>query len=130
MLRAEAFSMRLAGKVIEVRALFPETKAFCREYLCNDDAYFSVDITQDDIVREREKAAHQNMKEFGKALQHSDPYLETLALYRKIAGRLAEHQTLLVHGSAIAVDGQGYLFTAKSGTGKSTHARLWRKLLG
>ena len=70
------------------------------------------------------------MKELGKALQHSDHYLETLALYRKIAGRLAEHQTLLVHGSAIAVDGQGYLFTAKSGTGKSTHTRLWRELLG
>lgn len=130
MLRAEAFSIRLAGKVIEVWAQFPETKVFCREYLCGDDADFSVDITQEDIVREREKAARQDMKEFGKALQHSDPYLETLALYRKIAGRLAEHQTLLVHGSAIAVDGQGYLFTAKSGTGKSTHARLWRELLG
>lgn len=24
----------------------------------------------------------------------------------------------------------GYLFTAKSGTGKSTHTRLWRELLG
>ena len=31
------------------------------------------------------------------------------------------------HGSVIAVDGVGYLFTAKSGTGKSTHARLWRE---
>ncbi len=130
MLRVEAFSIRLAGKVFEVRAQFPETKAFCGEYLCSDEADFSVDITQEDIVHEREKAARQDMKEFGKALQHSDLYLETLALYRKIAGRLAEHQTLLVHGSAIAVDGQGYLFTAKSGTGKSTHTRLWRELLG
>jgi hypothetical protein len=28
------------------------------------------------------------------------------------------------------VDGNAYLFTAPSGTGKSTHARLWRELLG
>ena len=28
------------------------------------------------------------------------------------------------------MDGYGYLFTAKSGTGKSTHTRLWREYLG
>ena len=37
---------------------------------------------------------------------------------------------MLFHGSGVAVDGAGYLFTAKSGTGKSTHTRLWRELLG
>jgi serine kinase of HPr protein (carbohydrate metabolism regulator) len=41
-----------------------------------------------------------------------------------------DHNTLLFHGSVIAVDGVAYLFTAKSGTGKSTHTRLWRELLG
>ena len=30
----------------------------------------------------------------------------------------------------MAVDGKAYLFTAPSGTGKSTHARLWREMLG
>ena len=30
----------------------------------------------------------------------------------------------------VAVDGKGYLFTAVSGTGKSTHTRLWREYLG
>lgn len=38
--------------------------------------------------------------------------------------------TFLFHGSCVAVDGEGYLFAAKSGVGKSTHARLWRELLG
>ena len=40
------------------------------------------------------------------------------------------YDTILFHGSVIAVDGEGYLFTAKSGTGKSTHARLWRETFG
>ncbi len=33
--------------------------------------------------------------------------------------------TLLVHASVIRKDGKGYLMTAPSGTGKSTHTRLW-----
>ena len=30
----------------------------------------------------------------------------------------------------MAVDGKAYLFTAPSGTGKSTHASLWKEILG
>ena len=41
-----------------------------------------------------------------------------------------DYDILLYHGSVIAVDGEGYLFTAKSGTGKSTHTALWRRVLG
>ena len=60
----------------------------------------------------------------------NDEYLETLAVYRKIAEKMIDYDTILFHGSVIAVDGIGYLFTAKSGTGKSTHTRLWRELFG
>ncbi|MHC8949292.1 hypothetical protein [Sphingobacterium hungaricum] len=35
------------------------------------------------------------------------------------------HQTILIHASVIEKDGHGYAFLGKSGTGKSTHARLW-----
>lgn len=37
----------------------------------------------------------------------------------------ATMDTLLVHSSVIRCDGQGYLMTAPSGTGKSTHTHLW-----
>ena len=56
--------------------------------------------------------------------------LEELAIYRQIAEQAPERGVLLFHGSAVAVDGQTYLFTAKSGTGKSTHTRLWRQRFG
>ena len=56
--------------------------------------------------------------------------METLAVYRKIADQMLSYDTLLFHGSVVAVDETGYLFTAKSGTGKSPHARLWREYLG
>ena len=89
-----------------------------------------ITITQSDIDFEREKSAREDIKE-GIPIRHfSDAYLETLAVYRKIADYLLSCNTLLFHGSVITVDGEGYLFTAKSGTGKSTHTRLWREYFG
>ena len=37
----------------------------------------------------------------------------------------APFHTLMVHASVIAHDGAGYMFLGRSGTGKSTHSRLW-----
>lgn len=37
----------------------------------------------------------------------------------------AERNTLLAHSSAVIYDGKAYLFLGKSGTGKSTHSRMW-----
>lgn len=37
----------------------------------------------------------------------------------------SKHSTLLLHASTVECEGKGYLFLGKSGTGKSTHSRLW-----
>lgn len=52
-------------------------------------------------------------------------YLETLAVYRKIAEVLLDRDVLLMHGSVIAAGDNAVMFTAPSGTGKTTHTRLW-----
>jgi hypothetical protein len=36
----------------------------------------------------------------------------------------------MLHSSCVVVDGKAYLFTAPSGTGKSTHTELWLKQFG
>ncbi len=36
-----------------------------------------------------------------------------------------EHDTLLLHASTVIHEGRAYLFLGKSGTGKSTHSRMW-----
>ena len=43
---------------------------------------------------------------------------------------LRHHEGMYIHGGALYYKGQVYLFTAPSGTGKSTHLALWKKLLG
>lgn len=44
--------------------------------------------------------------------------------------QLIEHDGMLLHASAVVVDGRAYLFSAPSGTGKSTHTGLWLKMFG
>lgn len=126
----EPFTIKLAGKTIEIKVNFSGTKAYCGDYSVSEKADFSICITKEDVVFEREKARLQDLKEGKEVQQFSDAYLEKLALYRKIAEIMPQYDTMLIHGSCVAVDGVGYLFTAASGTGKSTHTRLWREVFG
>lgn len=41
----------------------------------------------------------------------------------------ANKDTLLMHASVISSNGKGYLFMGKSGTGKSTHSKLWKQCI-
>jgi Serine kinase of the HPr protein, regulates carbohydrate metabolism len=47
------------------------------------------------------------------------------ALMIQFAMASACMRTALFHAAAVSLDGKGYMFLGKSGTGKSTHARLW-----
>lgn len=44
--------------------------------------------------------------------------------------RLLDFGGCMVHSSAVAMDDRAYLFTAPSGTGKSTHTSQWQKAFG
>jgi len=121
---------RLAGLDIQIESVCETVHQLCKEYRSGGIPCFAVRTAEQDISCERAKAALEDEKEGRERVPWPDDYLETLAVYRKIAEKLPEHNTVLFHGSCVAVDGAGYLFTAKSGTGKSTHTRLWRELLG
>jgi len=113
---------RIAEKNIRISSIYEKVHTYCREYAT--DAFerpdISVNITESDIAYERDRSV----------LQSSDADLEILAVYRKIAEEMPYSGTILYHASCICVDGEGILFAAPSGTGKSTHARLWREYLG
>ena len=44
--------------------------------------------------------------------------------------KLLKQYGLMLHASAVELDGKAYLFSANSGTGKSTHTRLWQSVFG
>lgn len=125
-----SFRIALAGQVIGVSALYEQTRTFCKNYLTDAPASFEVAVTPADIAYERQRSARADELEGAAVREHAEPYLETLAVYRKLAQLLVQDDILLMHGAVVAVDGQAYLFTAKSGTGKTTHTRLWMQQFG
>lgn len=121
---------RIADTVIEIDSIFDDVHTLCREYGTSGEARFRIAVSREDIALERERAQREDRLEGRVGAAYSDAYLETLAVYRKFAELAISDGILLVHGSALAIDGRACLFTARSGTGKSTHARLWRKVFG
>lgn len=43
---------------------------------------------------------------------------------------LVDHSGFYLHSSAVAKDGKAFLFSGRSGMGKSTHTRLWQQEFG
>ena len=111
------FSILIADVPFQISCLFETTKKYCRDYLYDGQAKYSINIDAEDIKLERAKDT----------LGSTDYYLETLALFRKIAEIMIYENVILFHSSIIEVEGIAYVFAAPSGTGKSTHTALWRK---
>lgn len=123
------FKIRLANKTVAISAMFESTMAYCRDYLTDiGDVDISVFVEPADLEYEREKSKkEQTPEEFARL---TDNLLELTAVYRRIAEALVDYDILLFHGSCVSVDGEAFIFTARSGTGKSTHTRLWRERFG
>lgn len=124
------FVIRIGPMRVGIRPIYETTKNRCVNYFCDGTPHFSVEITPEELRSELEACRREDTLEDLPPRTYSEPYLESLAVQRKITERLFEHNILLFHGSTVAVDGAAYLFIAKSGTGKSTHVALWRQLLG
>ena len=94
----------------------------CAKYTVpqTDDISFSVEVTQEEIDAEQADATGP----------FNQGYLESLAVYRKIAAKISGMEGCLMHGVLMEMDGRGILLCAPSGVGKSTHAKLWQECFG
>ena len=57
-------------------------------------------------------------------------YIERSAACNRVALELPRFGAVLLHGSAVLVDGRAIVFIADSGVGKTTHTRMWKEYLG
>ena len=124
------FSIKIAGKVIRVKSLFDSTRDYCRQYLSEETPDYCVEVVREDLAFEQEALRQEALEEGIRIRVFTDPFLDRTAIQRKTAEFLFDRDVLMTHGSTVAVDGKAYLFTAKCGTGKSTHTRLWRQVFG
>lgn len=120
----------ITDHVYEIRSLYGDIHTLCRDYRSDKRAETVITTDSADIEYERGKAVRE--AEFAGNIYKElpDGYLETLAVYRKIATHAVSRGMFLFHCSAVSAFGSAYAFTAKSGTGKSTHTALWRRVFG
>lgn len=124
------FRLKIAGHTAAVISLFESTPQYLRAYLTEEAPEFSIRVTREDIAFEQADLLEEAHRDGFKPRVFTDPFLERAAIQRAFAEYLFGFDILLFHGSSVAVDGEGYLFTAHSGTGKSTHTRLWMQVFG
>ena len=124
------FTAKIAGYAIAIKALYPETKEVFRDYLTEEQPSVTIESSEELIVAERQLLREADVEEKLPVDSFSDAEIESNFMYREVAEQLSMQEIVLIHGSAVAVDGEGYIFVAPSGTGKSTHVRLWRKVFG
>ena len=121
-MRDSVKTYKIAEVVFELLNPGLYVRNLCEDYEVDaaQKSEFSIKVSKEDILKER-SLTEENV---------TDEYLESLAVYRKLCEKMVDYDTFLFHCSAVAVDGKGYLFAAPSGTGKSTHTRLWRTYFG
>lgn len=105
---------------VEINSLYDYIHKMCRNYRIDDckEIKYVINITEEDIRKEDIKSKEKDDTFF------PDYYLETLAVYRKFLQYSYIDNVFLFHSSSFMIDGNAYIITAPSGTGKSTHARF------
>ena len=108
---------RIAGLIV-VMECFGRTQKQAVPYLCEDEQEADIVVRANiDAVKEKYKDVSDELGE----------YMSTGAHFYT---QLLNYNGLMLHSSAVVIDGKAYLFTANSGTGKSTHTNLWLEYFG
>ena len=107
---------RIADLDIKIENKHKYVDILCKNYLSdNQDSYdFIAYPNEADYDKDREAVPGA-----------TDGYLEALSVYRCIAKELIDFDGFVLHASVIEKDGKAFAFSAKSGTGKTTHSRMW-----
>ena len=109
--------IKIAGLIIDVKNKYKYFEMMSKDFITSGKkADFTVQVPEDVL----KKAVFDNP-------EYSDDYIEALEIYRIICKKMLKFDAMLMHCAAISVDNEAYLFTAVSGTGKTTHISLWKK---
>lgn len=111
---------RIADFLWDIESRYDTVPRACEGYRVSDGkADFTVRVSDEMLLAE-----HANMPE------NSLSYTENICVCRAVCNMASAHGAMLLHAATVMVDGKAYAFSAPSGTGKSTHIRLWRHVYG
>lgn len=116
---------KIADMNIGVEPRFQYTKRILSDYLSDEtECELEIAVTDEMIAREQEL----NVKIHG--VPQSEAMCESVAVLRRICDHIIRRGGFFLHCSCLRYKGRAIIFTAPSGTGKSTHAALWKEHFG
>ena len=124
------FNVKIADEVFRIHCRYGFVKDFFEDYMTDEPTDTVIEATLEECDRAAAELKQNALARGDMSYKHYDNVAENSAIFRLITSALLKRGVLMIHGSAIIADGQASLFTARSGTGKSTHTRLWCELLG
>lgn len=116
---------RIAEMNIAVKARYDKTYEYMADYLTDSADYELYIEPTDEMIRYE--------AELGEEIHGvpQTPYIcEAVAILRVICDYIIDKKGFFLHCSCLRYKGEAIIFTAPSGTGKSTHAALWRRHFG
>lgn len=113
-------SIGVAGLIIEIQAHFFRTQKACLPFAVDGQPDFSAQCTMEDF--DEAAAAYENEYH---CEAPSDVSLEMAAMLDVVSNKTIDYDVILIHGAVIDVFGEAFLFTGKSGIGKTTHIKKW-----
>ena len=111
---------RIADFLWDIEARYDTVPRACASYRVEDGkADFVIRVTEEMLMEE-----HQKMPE------NSLSYTENICVCRAVCNTASAHGAILLHAATVMAGCKAYAFSAPSGTGKSTHIRLWKSVYG
>ena len=114
------FTIKIADIYVKIDNKYSFIERQCAEYIVNiEKCDLFISVSEEELEQEKSVATQE----------FSPGYIESICCYRKISLEITKFDIFLMHAAVVAVDNEAYAFSAKSGTGKTTHTRLWKELL-
>ncbi len=112
--------IKVADFVFEIANRYPYCEQFVTDYITDDEPDCYIEVSSEVLNKRKAKLASN----------YPMHYVEFLEIYRMICDFVVANGGMLMHGAVIQYESAAYMFTAPSGTGKTTHIRQWKKLYG
>ncbi len=112
--------IKVADLIVEIDVSSDFLVSRLGPYLCDENltADISIDVSKQFYIDRQKENPHMTLGEC-ECLWSGGYFYEQLARFDGV----------MLHSSCVEYEGKAYLFSARSGTGKSTHTHLWLKYL-
>ncbi|MBQ8783839.1 MAG: hypothetical protein IJZ57_08730 [Clostridia bacterium] len=109
---------KIAGLTVEYSCRFDLLKSRSKKYICDEkEPQIKLSLGEDYYISRRKKFPTL-----------TDEEIEYIGMGAAFYKELLSFDGMMLHASAVELEGEAYLFSAPSGTGKSTHTEGWLRV--